>query len=236
MIIRLERVAGDQAATTLAFEAAARHYADAIAWGDDDGSELHRAHGEALYNSGRCAESSSAFLAAARTAPSADAGGLRRRAAEAMLVAGRIDEGLDLVHPLLTAHGIPHPLTSATTMFSLLWGLIRLVFTTPVVPKNPRTPEPADAERMDLAWDVGKGLIFVHPLPGVATMLRSHHDALRVGDVHRIGRSAAFLGGFVLMQLRPMRARGTRWVALSKALGVHDPYLRGVADLWAGMG
>jgi eukaryotic-like serine/threonine-protein kinase len=82
--------------------------------------------GEALANAGRCIDSANVYLAAADAAGFEAGIPLRRRAANQLLFAGRINDARDLIQDDLRAQGFPVPRTRRQTQLSLLWFTARM--------------------------------------------------------------------------------------------------------------
>jgi serine/threonine protein kinase len=121
---RYALMAGDQAAAALAFERAARLYQRALEWAplDDDAKQALRVRiAEMLANAGRGTDAAKAYFDAAdRAAPEA-ALDMRRRAAEELLTAGRLDEGEAALHAVLRAVGLRLPRTPMVALLGLLF-------------------------------------------------------------------------------------------------------------------
>src|SRR5258706_108747 len=82
---------------------------------------------ERLACAGRGNEAGRAFLEAAKNAPNAgDVLDLRRRAAEHLLLSGRIDEGLAVLREVLGAVGLEMAPTPARALASLAYRKARL--------------------------------------------------------------------------------------------------------------
>lgn len=116
--------AATQATNALAFGRAARLLEQAIDLADDVPSErlaLQAALGEALANAGRCVDSAGVYLEAAKAAGFEAGIPLRRRAANQLLFAGKIDDARALIEDDLRAQGFPVPKSRWATRLSLYW-------------------------------------------------------------------------------------------------------------------
>src|SRR5262249_14680170 len=92
--------AARRAHQALAFDRAARLYREALALGAGEGG-LRVTLADALAGAGRAPEAALAYLDPARAAAPAEAQPLRRRAAELLLGAGYVDEGLGTLRDVL---------------------------------------------------------------------------------------------------------------------------------------
>src|SRR5262249_34184841 len=115
--------AANRAAAALAFDRAARRYREALSLDAASADEARRWQvglGEALGNAGRGAEAARAYLAAVDGATAAEALDIQRRAAEQLLRAGHIDEGVETLARVLRGIGMSMPPTRRRAVASLL--------------------------------------------------------------------------------------------------------------------
>ena len=115
--------AASQATRALAFDRAARLLENAMSLAGGDHARrvaLLGSLAEALGNAGRCIESARVYQEAANAAEPAARVVLRRRAADQLLFAGKIDEGRALIRDDLRAQGVPVPRTPGRTLASVL--------------------------------------------------------------------------------------------------------------------
>ena len=101
--------AATQATKALAFDRAARLLQQAVAVRPQnhvERQELLRELGEALGNAGRCVDAAQVFREAADSAEPKDRIALRRRAADQLLFAGRINEAREFIRDDLASAGI----------------------------------------------------------------------------------------------------------------------------------
>ena len=104
--------AADQATKALAFDRAARLLQQAVAFARGDHAKrqaLLRDLGEALGNAGRCVDAAQVFREAADSAEPKDRIALRRRAADQLLFAGRINEAREFIREDWRAQGFTVP-------------------------------------------------------------------------------------------------------------------------------
>jgi eukaryotic-like serine/threonine-protein kinase len=186
--------AADQAAEALAFGSAAEFYRFAleIAPGNLAAEQALRVKlGDALSNAGRGPESAEAYLAAAVSASGVDNLELKRRAAAQLMMSGRVDQGLVLIHEVLAAVGMrPETTLRSVATFFLLRGVIRL--------RGLRFRErpaaeilPLDLLRIDICWSLIQGLGMVDPLQAHQFLPRQLLLALRSGDAYRMARAVS---------------------------------------------
>jgi len=192
---RLFAQAGARAAESLAFGHAAGLYRQALALGSWDGAEARRLRirlGEALGGAGRGAEAARAFLEAARGEARGESLELTRRAAEQLLRAGHVDEGLATLRTVLDAVGLRFPATPRAALFSLL--LQRLRFRLRGLAFRERPAAELSAEvliRIDVCWAAAIGLGFVDTIRGAVFQTRGLLLALEAGEPSRVSRALA---------------------------------------------
>ncbi|HEX3760040.1 MAG TPA: protein kinase [Kofleriaceae bacterium] len=235
---RYAALAADRAAGALAFARAAELYRRAAeCLPGDRGLRIQWA--DALVNAGKCAEAAPLYLEAARdAATAADASELRRRAAEQLLVSGRIEEGVAVLRPLLAEAGLPWPATPRRALIGLIGRMIQLDlrgirFDDRAEPAIPR----AELRSIDTAWTAGKGLGSVDIMRGAYFIVRSTHRALAAGDARRVSRGLAHVGLLMIARGIPREIdKGRRLIAEAEriARAVGDPHLIGFAQINAG--
>jgi hypothetical protein len=122
-------LAGDAASEATAFERAAMLYQRALELGEHDdrarGALLTRL-GDALASAGHGADAARALLESARGLPEHAAFELKRRAAEQLLICGRIDAGKALLDEVLRSVGTRLPATPKRALIMLGWERLRL--------------------------------------------------------------------------------------------------------------
>src|SRR5262249_24416283 len=126
---RYALAAAEAASRTMAFDQAASLYRRALELGDDTiqvRRELGTRLGEALARAGRGADAARVYREAARDAAADDALELKRRAAEALLTSGHVEEGKALLREVLGAIGLGLPRGPRTAVLALLWERTRL--------------------------------------------------------------------------------------------------------------
>ena len=217
-------LAGEKAATALAFDRAVSFYRHALALTPASPStpvwEEGLAH--ALANAGRPAEAADAYLRAAASARQADRVELQRRAAEQFLISGDIDRGLGLIRTVLGGIGVNVPRSPQVALLQLLWRRLRLRWRGLGFVATPAERLDSDTLlRIDTCWSVTAGLTAVDMI--AASNFSAHHllMALDAGEPYRIARAMAMESA-----ARGACPTGTRFSArlrqLSKALAARE--------------
>jgi serine/threonine protein kinase/tetratricopeptide (TPR) repeat protein len=194
--------------------------------------------GEAATNAGRGAEAADAYLAAAPGAKAGEAIELRRRAAEQLLVSGRVDEGLAAIEQVLASIGMRLPRTSRAAFLSLLWR--RLLLRLRGTQFRERDSTQVATERLiaiDTCWSVTVGLGLVDTIRGLDFGTRGLLLALRAGEASRVARALALEVG-VSGTGGTRRAEATEEIVkqamrLAKKLG--EPRIEGLATVTSGI-
>jgi len=233
------KLAADEANHVFAFDRAAELYSSALEL-ERAGSLVHAdlvaRLADCLFNAGRSAEAAPCFVSAAQASTGLVARKARVRAAEAYLLAGRIDEGFDLARSLAASleHGarfqIPSGLSVAGQVIAVLVGGI-----------SGRARPSHDSElavASDLYWTLAKGLIYVLPVDATDFLLRSLRLALRAGERRRVGRALGLLGAGMFMQIPALAKKGIAYLEAAARIGreLDDPYLTAMSEVWAAFG
>ncbi len=186
-------VAAEQALAALAFDSAARLFERALKLGKlDEGrtQELRLKLAETLANAGRGRESAQAFFDAAEASPPEAALDFRRRAAEELLTAGRLDEGEAALSAVLEAVGIRMPRTPLTALLGLLFFRLVLFLRGISHRERPDGALPAQAlTRLDAYNGVGRILALVDTIRGSYFQTRGLLEGLRLGEPRRLSRA-----------------------------------------------
>jgi serine/threonine protein kinase len=232
-----------QAVRALAFDRAARLYRLAIellpAVGSDRG-DLYAALGEAQANAGRGVEASQAFLAAAALVDARTAldrhRELRRRAAEQLLRAGHIDDGLDLLRAALEASGMRMARTPRRALASLLARRMRL-WLRGIRFRERAVLSQADRSRIDIAWSLAVGLSLVDTIRAADFQAQHLLLALDSGVPALIARALATDIGYVALGGTKSKQKTARLVRTVESIAerIEDPYTRCVAVMTSGM-
>ncbi len=198
---RYAKMAADHATHALAFDRAATLYDWALrldAGTEEDRQELYERLGNALASAGRGVRAAQAFRKAARRANAARALDLRRRAADQLLRAGHIDEGLDAMRGVLAAIGMRLPQTRIATLLAFFYWLV-VVRIRGLSFKRQDTSQIAAHEltRIDTCWSVALGLSITDTVRGAVFHNRTLVLSLRAGETYRVARAVALHAGFI---------------------------------------
>lgn len=190
--------AADKAASAFAFVHAAELYRSAREWDPRDEAwrrTLLMREGDSLANATRFVDGANAYLSAAEGAPRLEALELRRNAAEHLISAGDVEEGVKTLTGVLGDLGLRYPRTPTTAMLSMGAGLVWLTLRG-LNPRPRSGPLAADALlRVDTCYSAAKSLVDADSIRGVYFSMQALRRALDAGDPIRLGRSLAILGG-----------------------------------------
>jgi eukaryotic-like serine/threonine-protein kinase len=214
--------AGDKAARAFAFAQAAAFYQQALEWRPGDEAwdrTLLVARANALVNAGRCAQAAPLFLQAASGAPSDEALELRRRAAEQLLVSGRVDDGVETLRPLLRQLGFRYPSTTNGALISTALSLGQLWLRgTSFRCRAESDIRGATLRRADLCFSAAKGLIAVDTLRAGNLAFLGLLAALRAGEPTRVGRHSALVAAILTPFGGAVGAFGQRMIDSAKRI------------------
>ena len=214
---RYGTMAAEQAMQALAFDRAATLYDWALclkAGTDEDRAGLYERLGDAMANAGRGAPAASAYRKAAKKANPTRALELERRAADQLLRAGHIDEGLAAMGGVLAAIGMKVPPTPFATLLMFLYWLVRLrIRGNGFQRRDPSEIAPHELARIDTCWSVAFGLSITDPLRGATFQLRTLALSLRAGELYRVARAMALHAGHTAS-----RGGGRAWPRAEKLL------------------
>jgi serine/threonine protein kinase len=187
--------AADQAAAALAFERAAHWYQVALdhgRWSRDDAIAVQRKLGEALAFAGRGPSAAEVYLKAAEAGEHHTRMELKRLAAEQLLRAGHVDQGLAVLESIARELGIWLPSKRWQTLLSLLAHRLRGAL--PVLRFQERSTSGRVASHLmvlDVYWSFLIGLQNFDPIRAMDFHARHLLLARRVGDPKRLALSLA---------------------------------------------
>jgi serine/threonine protein kinase len=232
----LEAAAG--AVGTLAFDRAAGLYRLALELGLPAGcerSEVQARLGDALANAGRGAEAARIYLEAASAWP-ARALDLRRRAGNQLMLSGRIDEGLAVLHEVLAQLGLRLARTPRRAIPALLFRraqirLRGLAFRDRAEHEVP----PALLQLVDLCYSMTAGL-YVDPVRGAHFQSRHLLLALKAGEPFRVARALTGEVAYSAAAGSRSDVRTTRLLEMNRRLAERttNPYAQAMYQLGAG--
>jgi hypothetical protein len=187
--------AGNRAAKALAFERAAEWYQLALEsgqWTSEQTTTLRKSLAESLVFAGRGTRAAAVYLAAAETTVQSRRWDFQRLAAEQLLRAGHIDEGLAVLEGIAKELGIWLAPKRWQTLVSL--GVHRLRSAIPAFPFMMRISD-RDIGRHLMVLDVYRsffiGLTNFDPIRAMDFHARHRLLAARVGDANRLSLSLA---------------------------------------------
>ncbi|MEP7120388.1 MAG: AAA family ATPase [Byssovorax sp.] len=233
--------AGDQAAAALAFDRAAELYRAAHALFPRDRAErrdLLIKLGDALANSGRGAQAAEAYLGASRAAE-ADLGlELRRRAADSLIRAGHIDEGVAGLAAVMDAVGLGVAATRARALASLIFRRAQLGLRGISFRERAASEISArELTRVDVSYSAASSVSLIDVTRGVAWQSRHLLLALDAGEPSRVARALALEACVVACEGPAAAARVAEVLAAATAAAARaaDPHSLGLIEGTVGM-
>jgi tetratricopeptide (TPR) repeat protein len=213
------RAAADKAFDALAYDRAVSLYERALELVDDEDVRrpMRLRLGEALASAGRSAQAAAAFLRAAEHATTAPQEiDLRRRAAEELLIAGKIDAGTVALADVLSRIGMWMPPSRLWTlvMFVTFRLLLRLRGLKHQLCDEAQIPRQA-LLRLDACWGVARTLSVTDPMKGSYFQTRMLLLALRHGEPYRLVYALGLEGAY--RAVRGVRARVAAEEVIEKA-------------------
>lgn len=222
-------LAAEMSYEALAFEQAADLYDRAFTWDPalpKRRPELLQQQAWALYRAGHCRRAGEAFAGAADRASTGARLELRGHAVEALLVAGQVDRGDQVLRTLLSEMSIRPVMRAPWSLLQLVMLIVLVRFRTRKDPE-PKEIDRAALQKADIMWDAGKALTNLLPIDGIVLLLRSLLFALRSGDQRTIARGLCIVAsGYVPFFER----RSAHLLAVAERIAEtrEDPYLKGM--------
>jgi hypothetical protein len=196
---RYATIAAENATKALAFDRAATLYEWALrlkVGTEEERAALYERLGDALAYAGRGAPAAHAFRRAAKKGNESRALDLQRRAADQLLRAGHIDEGLAAMRHVLGAIGMKLPSTPLATLMTFLFWLAYLRARGLGFRRRDTSHiAPHQLTRVDTCWSVAFSLSITDTLRGATFELRTLVLALEAGEIHRVSRAMALHAG-----------------------------------------
>ena len=172
--------AAEAAAAALACDEAARLYKQALELHPDGDVALSLACADALTAAGHGPEAAALLLQQVPRVDEARALELRRRAAENLLLSGRLDEGYAVMGELLSALGLSAPRSDAGAVARVLFGRARQLLAGKQL--QARAASPDELLRVDTIGGLTWAVWMMDPLMGAALQTEHLRLALRSGD------------------------------------------------------
>ncbi len=217
---------------------AARLYRLALDLSEARPRDLRIKLGDALANAGRGAEAAEEYLQAAEGAKKADALELRRRAAEQLLISGRIDKGLETIRQVLATVGMKLADSPRKALLSLIRRRLHMKMRGIKFKERDSTQISAEELiKIDTCWSVSIGLGFVDTIRGMDFGTLHVLLALKAGEPYRVARALAIEAGYsATAGSKAMeRTEGMIRAALRLAQKVKHPHALGLATMTAGV-
>jgi hypothetical protein len=184
--------------------------------------------GAALAKAGRGAEAGRALLAAATGAPVAEALDLRARAIQALLNAGRFDQGISELRDVLATQGVSYPATAKRALLSIVAQRAMLAI------RGLRFRECDESQvahevlaQIDVQYYAATTLAPIDNVRGHSFQVRSLRLALRAGERYRVARTLVTEAGYRALAGGAAIAKGDELLDTAEALGkrVDNPHL-----------
>ncbi len=230
------------AETALAFDQAARFYAEALETGEgNEGAQaaLYRKRAEALAKAGRGYESGQCYLQAARWPQQNDTTEMRRLAAEQLIRSGHLDEGIRLFTDLLRRAGIHVPNKRMESLLRML--AIRAFIRFRGLRWRERTEAQVPAGslwKLDLLWSGAMTMTSTDTVFGSYLQALHMLHALRAGEPSRLAISFAFAAVYESMGGTHEYHHGRKLIGLAEILArrLNDPYISAMTHgCWTGL-
>lgn len=230
-------VAAEDAWAHLAFDRAADLFELAKLGGDPQG-EIAARRALALAYAGRGNEAGDQCLAIAGRLEGPPGLEWKGRAAEQYLASGHLEKGLELLAETLPSVGLRLPATAGAAAFEMVLRLLQLRLRgLGYRPRRETEIDPLDLLRVDLSFAAAKGLIAVDSMRGALFCFITLIHALSTGELRRVGRGLALVGGAVLSSAGGFMSRWGRQMldeAQRVADRTADPYLGGFSAVCTG--
>jgi len=223
---RFAEGAAEQAAAKLAFDQAARLYRLAIESSPAASQDVRRMlplYAQVLQLAGRFDESAQAYLDAVAGAPADQKLEFQRAAAQMMLTAARLDEGVQMLRGVLAAVGMSAPRSPLAAIFWLVvyrvWlAMLGLRF-------KERAPEEVsrqDRLRIEALHTVSMGFAIVDVVLAACMQTRHLIEALRRGDRFQVMRAATLEAAHIAAMGKPEGTQERALVKIGRDLSERD--------------
>jgi hypothetical protein len=229
--------AAAEAERAFAFDQAARHWRMALdAVAADRREALLVRLGDALAHAGRSVEAAAAYGDAAAIAREPEVH--LQRAADQLLRAGRIEEGLALAYAVLARLGISAPSSPWIALASFLfWRCVFAARGLSFREQSAADVTPRTLAKIDTTWSLTSALGTIDPIRGAYFQMRHLRMALRAGEPYRVVRAAALQIGYSAGPGADAWLRNERFAARCTALSarIGDPHGVALTELASGI-
>jgi hypothetical protein len=199
--------------------------------------DLQISLGAARAKAGRGAEAGRALRVAANGAPVAEALDLRARAIQALLNAGRFDQGITELCGVLATQGVTYPKTSRRALLSVAVQRALLAIRGLGFRECDESQVAHEVlAQIDLQYYAATTLAVIDNIRGHSFQVRGLRLALRAGERYRVARTLVTEAGYRALSGGKAIARGDQLLDTADALGtrVDNPHL--ISLLVAGRG
>lgn len=239
--------AAEQAARRAAFEEAAGHYATLLGLTDpprtaDENRRLSIALSEALASAGRCADSARILLKALEAATPEEAPDLAIRAAQRLLQAANLEEGLAAVESALGSLGVAWPVSDAAVVWRLVWNRVAISLRSFEVREPSRPLRPEERTELEALRRLTLPLAWADLFRCAEVTSRHARLALATGDPDHVSYALSGEAGMRALQggspeqVTQMFATAEAWRASKQDDELHAFHCLhlGGSALWAG--
>jgi len=220
--VRYYSLAGDKAATALAFGRSAELFGLALTLGIESPEAARlarRKRADALANAGRGFDAGHEYQQAAVGADPHQVLELERLAGYQYCVSGHIDEGRKAFELVLKHYGTKVPRTRRQALASLLLRRAQLRLRGMDFVERREADVPREQiEQVDIFWSVGTGLTIIDPIRGATFQTQDLLLALRAGEPYRVARALAWEAAHISMLGVRMKKRANAQLAAADAL------------------
>ena len=230
-------IAAEDAWAHLAFDRAADLFELAKSGGDPKG-EIAARRALALAYAGRGQEAGDQCISIASRLEGPSSLEWKGRGAEQYLASGHVEQGLKLLREILPRVGLRLPSTPGAAAFEMVLRLLQLRLRgLGYRPRREAEIDPLELLRVDLSFAAAKGLIAVDSMRGALFCFVTLINALSVGELRRVGRGLALVGGAVLSSAGGFMSRwGQQMLEEAQRVAdrTADPYLAGFGAVCTG--
>ncbi len=186
--------------------------------------------GDALANGGRSDQAADAYRRAAASTSASEAVTHLQKAADQLIRAGHIQEGLALALDVLDQLGVRAPKTRWRAFASFLfWRCFFAVRGLAFRERSLSQISAHDLAKIDTAWSITSGLSTIDPIRGAYFQMRHLRMALDAGEPYRVVRAVALQIGYGAGPGAEAWMRSERMTAQCGALSERIGHPHGVA-------